>query len=81
MPKSFRIDPVLEKRLEEAARRQAVPVSVVVREAIERHCDRVLGDDLKSRMADVIGIVHSGGGRAERTGEAFKRLLAERQRA
>jgi predicted DNA-binding protein len=79
VPKSFRIDPVLERRLEEVARRHAVPVSVVVREAIERHCDQVLGEDLKSQMADVIGIVQSGGGRADRTGEAFKRLLAERR--
>jgi predicted DNA-binding protein len=79
MAKSFRIDPMLERRLDEVARRRAVPVSVVVREAIARHCDEVLGEDLRSQMADVIGVVHSGGGRAERTGEAFKRLLAERR--
>jgi predicted DNA-binding protein len=80
VPKSFRIDPVLERRLEEVARRQEVPVSVVVREAIAKHCDEVLGEDLRSRLADVIGVVHGGGGRAARTGEAFKQLLAERAR-
>ena len=80
MPKSFRIDPDLERRLEEVARREAVPVSVVVREAIARHCDDVLGKDLSARLADVIGVVESGGGRARRSGRAFKDALAARTR-
>jgi hypothetical protein len=55
-------------------------VSVVVREAIIRHCDAVLGTDLRSRLADVIGAVESTGGRARRTGRAFKDSLAARAR-
>ena len=80
MPKSFRIDPHLEQRLQAVAKRQAVPVSEVVRVAIARHCDDVLGNDAASALADVIGIMKSEGGRAERTGRAFKDVLAKRDR-
>ena len=80
MPRSFRIDLSLERRLREVAAREAVPVSAVVREAIARHCDEVLGADLPARLADVIGVVQSDGGRARRTGRAFKDALAARRR-
>lgn len=81
MPRSFRIDPNLEKRLVEVAEREAVPVSAVVREAITRHCDAVLGEDARSRLADIIGVVESdGGGQAERSGQAFKKALMARRR-
>ena len=81
MPRSFRIDPVLERRLCEVAEREGVPVSAVVREAIERHCDAVLGTSLLEEMAEYVGAFDSGvGGVAERTGEAFKDLLVERHR-
>ena len=80
MPKSFRIDPWLECRLREVAKREAVPASAVVREAIARHCDSVLGKDLRASLADVIGAVQSNGGRARRTGRAFKDALAARGR-
>ena len=70
MPKSFRIDPDLERRLEEVARC----------EAIARQCEGVLGKDLSARLADVIGVVESGGGRARRSGRAFKDALAPRAR-
>jgi predicted transcriptional regulator len=80
MPKSFRIDPGLERRLQEVAEREAVPVSAVVREAIARHCDEVLGTDLRASLADVIGAVQSDGGRARRTGRAFTDALAARAR-
>jgi hypothetical protein len=53
----------------------------VVREAIEKHCDAVLGTSLLEQMADYIGAFDSGvGGQADRTGEAFKDLLMERHR-
>ncbi len=80
MPKSFRIDPGLERRLLEVAEREAVPVSAVVREAIARHCDQVLGKDLRASLADVIGAVQSDGGRARRTGRKFKDALTARAR-
>ena len=80
MPRSFRIDPALEARLLEVAEREGVPVSKVVREAITRYCDEVLGRDLRAELADVIGVIASDGGRADRTGEAFKKLLVDRAR-
>ena len=79
MPRSFRIDPHLERRLQAVAERRAVPVSVVVREAIARHCDEVLGHDPVAALADVIGAVESKGGRARRTGRAYKDALAARR--
>ena len=81
MPRSFRIDPVLERRLCEVAEREGVPVSAVVREAIEKHCDAVLGTSLLDLMADYIGIGEgSGEDLSSRTGEAFTDLLVEKHR-
>jgi predicted transcriptional regulator len=80
MPRSFRIDPNLEGRLREVAARENLPVSAVVRDAITRRCDEVLGADVASRLADVIGAVQGGGGRAERTGRAFTSVLTSRSR-
>ena len=80
MPTSFRIDPHLAWRLRQVAARRAVPVSVVVREAITRYCDAVLSDDACARLADVIGIVESDGGRAPHSGRAFKDALTRRRR-
>lgn len=80
MPRSFRIDPALERRLCEVAEREGVPVSAVVREAIEKHCDAVLGKSLLEELSDYIGI---GEGASDdvsrRTGEAFTDLLIEKQ--
>ena len=61
MPRSFRIDPVLERRLCQVAEREGVPVSAVVREAIEKHCDAVLGTSLLDLMGDYIGIGEGSG--------------------
>jgi hypothetical protein len=82
MPRSFRIGPDLERRLCAAAEREGVTVSAVVREAIEKHCDAVLGKPtLLELMADYIGAFDSGvGGVTERTGEAFTELLVEKHR-
>ena len=81
MPRSFRIDPVLERRLCQVAEREGVPVSAVVREAIEKHCDAVLGTSLLDLMADYIGIGEgSGEDLSSRTGEAFTDLLVEKHR-
>lgn len=80
MPRSFRLDPGLERRLREVAARQAMPVSAVVREAVARHCDELLAADAGARLADVIGAVRSEGGRAAESGRAFKEALAARAR-
>ena len=81
MPRSFRIDPELERRLCQVAEREGVPVSAVVREAIEKHCDAVLGTSLLDVMGDYIGIGEgSGEDLSSRTGEAFTDLLVEKHR-
>ena len=76
--KSVRLDETMESRLREAARLAGVPASVFIRQAIEDQCDRVLAQRLDLRLADVIGVVHSNGGRARRTGKAFVEKLRER---
>ena len=77
--KSVRLDETLEARLRKAARLAGVPPSTFIRQAIEERCGRVLADRLDLRLGDVIGTVHSRGGRAGRTGEAFLETLQERR--
>lgn len=77
--KSVRLDETLESRLREAARLAGVPASTFIRQAIEERCDRVLAQRLDLRLADVIGVVNTHGGRARRTGKAFLETLRERR--
>lgn len=75
--RSVRLDEELEARLEEAARVTGEPVSAIIREAVRRRCDEVLGGRLDRQLADVIGAVAAGGS-SRRTGKAFAELLAAR---
>jgi len=77
--KSVRLDPGLEAKLERAARAVAVSESEFIRDALARRCAEVLGGSLAERLAPVLGIVNSAGGRAARTGAAFRQLLARRR--
>jgi Ribbon-helix-helix protein, copG family len=77
--KSVRLDPKLETKLERAARAVALSQSEFIRDALARRCEEVLGGSLAERLAPVIGIVNSSGGRAKRTGAAFRQLLARRR--
>jgi len=77
--RSVRLDDALESRLEEAARLEGKPVSSIIREAIDAHCEIILGQRLADRVRDVAGIVRGGGGRARRTGEAFRTVLRKRR--
>ena len=70
--RSVRLDEALEARLEEAARTSGKPVSDIIRQAIEERCAVILGHRLDHRLRDVVGIVRSKGGRARRTGDAFR---------
>jgi hypothetical protein len=74
--RSIRLHPSLEQRLLEVAARAGVPVSVVVREAIIRHCDEVLGADPRTCLTNEIGVIQSEGGRARQTGQAFNEAFA-----
>jgi predicted DNA-binding protein len=77
--KSVRLDPDLEARLKRAARALATSESSFIRDALARRCAEVLGGSLAERLAGVIGIVKSSGGRATRSGAAFRDVLARRR--
>lgn len=72
--RSVRLGQELEAQLEEAAQITGEPVSEIIREAVRRRCDEVLGGRLDRRLADVIGVV-SGGGNSRKTGRTFTSLL------
>lgn len=81
MPRSVRIGPDLEKRLSEVAKREGVPVSAVVREAIEKHCDAVLGTGTRERLSYVIGAAEGRAGEpASQNGEGSSDIAAENHR-
>ena len=78
MAKSFRLDPDLERRLEQAAAREGVPASALIRDAVRRRCDEVLGGTLRDELGEIIGAVDVGDDQASRTGDAFAELLRKR---
>jgi hypothetical protein len=78
--KSVRLNDNLEAKLERAARTLGVSQSEFLRDALTRRCAEVLGDSLQQRLAPVIGIVNSSGGRASHSGAAFRAALAKRRR-
>ena len=77
---SVRLDPNLQAKLERAARAAAMSHSEFIRDALARRCEELLGNSLAGRLAPVIGIVKSSGGRAGRTGAAFREALTRRRR-
>ena len=79
MPKSFRLDPALERRLAEAAARRGVAASAFIREAVDRACDEVLGGSLRAELGSLVGSVDIGGDRSSRAGAAFKALLRSKR--
>ncbi len=80
MAKSFRLGPALEAQLARAAQAEGTSTSESIRRAIAQYCEEVLGNSLHAKLADVIGIGHGGGGRARKSGEAFRRVLRQRRR-
>jgi hypothetical protein len=78
--KSVRLDPDLQTKLQRAARALAQSQSEFIRDAVARRCAEVLGDSLAERLAPVVGILRSSGGRAHRTGQAFREVVARRRR-
>jgi predicted transcriptional regulator len=79
MAKSFRLDPELEQRLEAAAAREGVPASALIREAIRRRCDEVLGGTLLDELGDTVGAVELGSAQSRQTGRALTELLRTRR--
>ncbi len=80
MAKSFRLDPSLEVRLVQAAQAEGTSTSESIRRAVARYCEEVLGNTLQAKLTDVIGVGHGGGGRARRSGAAFRRVLRQKRR-
>lgn len=78
--KSVRLDPELEAKLARAAQATEMSQSQFIRDAVARRCEDVLGASLAERLAGVVGIIESSGGRAEQTGSAFRRILATKGR-
>jgi hypothetical protein len=58
----------------------ATSQSAFIRDALARRCEEVLGATLAERLASVLGIVKSSGGRAARSGAAFREALARGRR-
>jgi len=52
-------------------------VSEFLRHAAAERAEETLSARPSERFADVAGVVHGGGGRARRTGDAFTASLAE----
>jgi hypothetical protein len=78
---SVRLDPDLERRLEQAASLRGESKSDFIRAAVIERIDATLGTSLVDRLAHVIGQVDLGGGLAERTSEVFRERLLEQHRA
>lgn len=74
--RSLRLDPDLDEKVQRAAAISGQSVSEFIRRAAEERADETLAAHPGGRFADVAGVVHGGGGRARRTGEAFAAGLA-----
>lgn len=77
--KSLRLSPELAERLQRAAVVAGESLSEFIRRAAAQRADALLDDAGDHGLADVIGAIHGGGGRARRTGEAFTEVLSERK--
>jgi len=81
MPRSFRLDAELERRLREAAEKEGIAASAFIRDAISRRCDEVLErsllDDLKDEIA-IVTLPPDPYFRSDRTSDVFGDLVAEK---
>lgn len=75
--RSLRLDPDLDEKVRRAAAIKGESVSEFIRHAAEERADETLTENHSDRFADIAGVVHGGGGRARRSGEAFTAVLAE----
>jgi Arc/MetJ-type ribon-helix-helix transcriptional regulator len=77
--RSVRLDDKLDERVRRAAAAEGESVSEFIRRAVTERAEQTLAGGTAGRLADVIGAVHGGGGRARDTGAAFKDMLARRR--
>jgi hypothetical protein len=78
--KSLRLDAKLVERLQKAATVTGETLSEFIRRAAAARADAVLSGEGDHDWSDVIGVVHGGGGRARRTGDAFADLVVDSNR-
>jgi hypothetical protein len=76
--RSFRLDPELDLQVRRAAAVAGESVSEFIRVAAARRAQETLVGHGRERLADVTGVLHGGGGRARRSGEAFADAVADR---
>jgi Ribbon-helix-helix protein, copG family len=76
--KSVRLDTDLAARLRKAAQVAGVSESEFIRCAIIERSDSILGQRPDLRLADVLGSVSGGGGRARQSGKRFTEVLKRR---
>ena len=75
--RSLRLDPDLDERVRRAAAVEGESVSEFLRHAAADRAEKTLSACASEHFADVAGVVHGGGGRARRTGDAFAGSLVE----
>jgi hypothetical protein len=75
--RSLRIDPDLDEKVRRAAAVRGESVSEFLRHAAAERAEETLAEHQSKRFADVAGVIHGGGGRAQRTGKAFAESLAK----
>src|SRR5438105_15303895 len=75
----LRLGSSLEEKLGRAARAAAQSQSEFIRDAVASRCEEVLGNSLAERLAPVVGVVKSSGGRATTSGAAFRKTVARRR--
>ena len=75
--RSLRLDSELDEKVRRAAAVKGESVSEFLRHAAAERAEETLSARPGERFADVAGVVHGGGGRARRTGDAFAASLAE----
>ncbi len=79
MLKTVRFPQDLENQLARVASAEGVRPSAVIRRAVRQYCTGVLSKSARDQLADVIGTIRSKGGRARRSGDAFRRILRARR--
>ncbi|HEU0102347.1 MAG TPA: DUF1778 domain-containing protein [Mycobacteriales bacterium] len=73
--RSLRLDDELEDKLQRAAALRGESLSEFIRRAVDERARATLAAT-SGAFDDVLGVVHGGGGRARRTGDAFRAAVA-----
>ena len=74
--RSLRLDPDLDEKVRRAAAAKGETISEFLRQAAAERAEVTLAGRPSEQFADVAGVIHGGGGRARRTGQAFTESLA-----